>query len=186
MRRVVCFVLSDCSNSLGLLYGGRRFQSRPSGIFCGGAHVSCVDPHEPGADGLRVRGFAVRTFSPSSGILKRATNLRALHAFASPGRLSGSAGGDCGHFRGVAARAVRARDRPRFAKYRTAFHACGGGRCDPCGAGAADDILSRQYYEVTPRTKRRGKRNHVSMRVDANQCAICGRPRRDRLVASLP
>ena len=38
-------------------------------------------------------------------------------------------------------------------------------------------------HQVLPNTL---KKEHISMRVDANQCAICGQTRRGRLVASLP
>ena len=152
LRRVVCFrfPFRICPGGSGRLHAGRRFQSRPSGVPSGGAHVSGVDSDEPGADGVRVRGFALRAVSSSAGIFKRATSFRAFRAFASAGSFSGAAGSDRRHFRGVAPREVRARDRPRIANHRTAFDACGRARCDSCGAGVGDGVLSGNCDEVTP------------------------------------
>ena len=134
----------------GRLHAGRRLQSRPSGVPRGRAHVSGVDSDQPGADGVRVRSFALRALSSSAGILKRATSFRAFRAFASTGSFSGAAGNDRRHFRGVAPREVRARDRPRIANHRTTFDACGRARCDSCSAGVGDGVLSGNYDEVTP------------------------------------
>lgn len=86
----------------GRLHAGRRLQSRPSGVPRNRAHVSGVDSDQPGADGVRVRSFALRALSSSAGILKRATSFRAFRAFASTGSFSGAAGNDRRHFRGVA------------------------------------------------------------------------------------